>query len=166
MSVMEMSHRGKEFSSIIAQAEADLRALLGIPDNYQVCRGAARATAPIDPRCRQSRRKGAPFPSLVQVLFLQGGATSQFSAVPLNLAGPDDTADYIVTGSWSKKAAEEARKYANVNVAAKGDNRSVPAKSEWSLTPGAKYVHYCDNETINGVEFKGVPEVRAAVFMS
>lgn len=79
---------------------------------------------------------------------MQAGATSQFSAVPLNLAAPGATADHIVTGSWSKKAAEEAAKYARVHVAAKGDNKSLPAIVAQALTPGAAYVHYCDNETI------------------
>ena len=126
---MEMSHRGKEFQSIIDAAEADLRALLAIPDTYKV-------------------------------LFMQGGASTQFSAIPLNLcADAADAVDYIVTGSWSKKAAGEAKKYAAVNVAATGDNKSVPAPATWALTPGAKYVHYCDNETIQGVEFKGAPDV-------
>lgn len=72
----------------------------------------------------------------------------------------------IVTGSWSKKAAEEAGKYANVNIVAKGDNKSVPARGTWKLTPGAAYVHYCDNETIQGVEFKGAPDVGGATLVA
>jgi phosphoserine aminotransferase len=68
--------------------------------------------------------------------------------VPLNLAPPGATVDHIVTGSWSKKAAEEAKKYCTSNVAAKGDNQSIPPRDGWQLTPGAAYVHYCDNETI------------------
>lgn len=129
MSVMELSHRGPEFMDIIARAEADLRALLSIPDSYDV-------------------------------LFLQGGASGQFAAIPLNLtAKKEDVVDYVVTGSWSKKAAEEAGKYATVNIAAKGDNKSIPPPESWALTPGAKYVHYCDNETIQGVEFQGPPDV-------
>lgn len=91
-------------------------------------------------------------------MFLQGGATGQFASVPLNLsASPEDTADYVVTGSWSKKAAEEAKKYLKVNIAAKGDGKSIPARDTWKLTPGAKYLAYCDNETIGGVEFKAPP---------
>jgi phosphoserine aminotransferase len=85
---------------------------------------------------------------------IQGGASSQFSAIPLNLAGDADTVDYVVTGSWSKKAAGEAKKYAKVNVVATGDNKSVPDPATWKLSSDAKYVHYCDNETIQGVEFK------------
>jgi phosphoserine aminotransferase len=94
----------------------------------------------------------------VQVLFLQGGASAQFSAVPLNLSAPGDTVDHITTGSWSKKAAQEAARYANANVVAKGDNKSIPPRSSWNLSPDAKYFHYCDNETIQGVEFKAAPE--------
>ena len=88
MSVMEMSHRGKEFMGIAAEAEADLRELLAVPDNYKV-------------------------------LFMQGGASTQFAAVPLNLTQEGDTIDHVVTGSWSKKAVAEAEKFCNVNVAAK-----------------------------------------------
>ena len=117
-SVMEMSHRSKEFEGIIASAEKDLRTLLSIPDNYKV-------------------------------LFLQGGASTAFAMLPLNLTAPGETADYIVTGAWSKKAAEEGAKVgAKANVAAKGDNKSIPPRDSWKLTPGAKFVHYCDNETI------------------
>ena len=91
MSVMEMSHRGKEFMSIATQAETDLRELMGISDDYAV-------------------------------LFLQGGASSQFAAVPLNLLGDKKTADYINTGAWSKKAIAEAKRYCEVNVAATSED--------------------------------------------
>ena len=130
MSVMEMSHRGKAFVSIAEQAEADLRELLQIPDNYRV-------------------------------LFLQGGATGQFAAVPLNLLGGGQRADYVYTGSWSKKAIAEARKYCEVNVAATGepDLMHIPPQSEWQLSDDAAYVHFTPNETISGVEFHWVPEV-------
>ncbi|MBW9269352.1 MAG: aminotransferase class V-fold PLP-dependent enzyme, partial [Candidatus Thiodiazotropha sp. (ex. Lucinisca nassula)] len=87
MSVMEMSHRGKEFMSIAEQAEADLRSLLNVPDNYKV-------------------------------LFLQGGASSQFAMIPMNLASRKRKVDYINTGSWSKKAIAEAKRFADVNIAA------------------------------------------------
>ncbi len=129
MSVMEMSHRGKEFMSLAAEAEADLRQLMGIPDDYKV-------------------------------LFLQGGASSQFASIPLNL-GRGKTVDYIHTGSWSKKAIAEARRFCTVNVAAtteKGQFSSAPSQAELSLTPEAAYVHYTPNETIEGVEFPYVPE--------
>ncbi|PWG63475.1 3-phosphoserine/phosphohydroxythreonine transaminase [Sediminicurvatus halobius] len=130
MSVMEMSHRGKEFVGIAAQAEQDLRDLLAVPDNYKV-------------------------------LFLQGGATGQFAAVPLNLLGDNGRADYLDTGSWSKKAIAEARGHGEVNVAAEGgsgDPMSIPAPDAWRLDPQAAYVHYCANETITGVEFHDIPE--------
>lgn len=84
----------------------------------------------------------------LQVLFLQGGASTAFANVPLNLSKAGDSVDHIVTGSWSKKAAEEARKYCKVNVAAKGDNKHIPEQKSWKLQKQAKYVHYCDNETI------------------
>jgi phosphoserine aminotransferase len=104
---------------------------------------------------------------VAQVMFLQGGASGQFASVPLNLtSSPDDVTDYVVTGAWSKKAAEEAKKYAKVNIAAKGDNKSIPARDTWKLTPGAKYLAYCDNETIGGVEFKGAPDVGDAILVA
>ncbi len=130
MSVMEMSHRGKEFLSIAEQAEADLRELLAIPDNYRV-------------------------------LFLQGGATSQFAMVPLNLLRGKQQADYINTGAWSKKAIAEGGRFCEVNVAASaGDSRftTIPAVESWQLNPDAAYVHYTPNETIGGVEFHWVPD--------
>lgn len=135
MSVMEMSHRGKEFDSIIKQTETDLRTLLSIPDNYHV-------------------------------MFLQGGASTQFSAIPLNLSSEGDVVDYLITGSWSKKAASEAKKYAQVNVVATGDNKSLPPAASWSLSPSAAYVHYCDNETIQGVEFQVPPAVGNTVLVA
>jgi phosphoserine aminotransferase len=130
MSVMEMSHRGKEFVSIAEQAEADLRELLAIPANYKV-------------------------------LFLQGGATSQFAMLPLNLLGDKQQADYLHTGYWSGNAIKEARRYCEVNVAATGeaDNFcSVPAQENWQLSSDAAYVYYTANETISGVEFNSIPE--------
>ncbi|RMG59861.1 MAG: 3-phosphoserine/phosphohydroxythreonine transaminase [Gammaproteobacteria bacterium] len=130
MSVMEMSHRGKEFMSIAEQAEADLRELMGIPENYRV-------------------------------LFLQGGASSQFAMVPMNLLRGRGRADYINTGAWSKKAIAEARRYADVNVAASSEDSNfttIPPISEWQLDPDAAYVHYTPNETIGGVEFHWVPD--------
>jgi len=130
MSVMEMSHRGKEFMSITEQAEADLRELLTIPANYRV-------------------------------LFLQGGATSQFAMVPLNLLGGKQQADYINTGAWSKKAIAEAGRFCEVNVAASAEDSrftTIPAFETWQLNPNAAYVHYTPNETIGGVEFHWVPD--------
>ena len=130
MSVMEMSHRGKEFIAIHAQAEADLRELMAIPKNYKV-------------------------------LFLQGGASAQFSVVPMNLLRGKTNADYINTGQWSKKAITDAKKYCKVNVAAssEADNYTrAPKQAEWKLDPDAAYVHLTTNETIGGVEFHWVPD--------
>ncbi len=130
MSVMEMSHRGKEFVSIAEQAEADLRELMAIPDNYKV-------------------------------LFLQGGASSQFAMVPMNLLRGKDGADYINTGSWSKKAIAEGKRYCNLNIAATTEQSKftrAPAQDELKLDPNAAYVHYTPNETIGGVEFSYIPE--------
>ena len=131
MSVMEMSHRGKEFMAIAAQTENDLRELAGIPQNYKV-------------------------------LFLQGGASSQFAMVPMNLLRGKTSADYINTGQWSTKAIEEASRYCSVNVAASSADANftyVPPQSGWHLNSDAAYVHYTSNETIGGVEFQWVPQV-------
>jgi len=130
MSVMEMSHRGKEFVSIAEQAEADLRELMAVPDNYKV-------------------------------LFLQGGASSQFAMVPLNLMRGNPTADYINTGAWSKKAIAEAKKFCEVNVAGTAEESSfttVPSQEELDLNPNAAYLHFTPNETIGGVEFPYLPD--------
>ncbi len=130
MSVMEMSHRGKDYMSIAAEAEADLRDVMSIPDNYKV-------------------------------LFMQGGASSQFSAIPMNLLRGNDTADYINTGAWSKKAIAEASKFCDVNVVATGEDSnfmSIPDQKSWNLNPDAAYVHYTPNETIAGVEFHNIPD--------
>ena len=130
MSVMEMSHRGKEYMSIAAKAEADLRELMSIPDNYKV-------------------------------LFLQGGASSQFSMVPINLLGDKTSADYLLTGQWSKKAISEAKRYCDVNIIADtSDSKftTVPAAESLKFNPDAAYVHYTPNETIVGVEFPYIPD--------
>jgi phosphoserine aminotransferase len=130
MSIMEMSHRGKEFMGIAAETEADLRALMAIPANYKV-------------------------------LFLQGGAHSQFSMVPLNLLRDKKSADYINTGIWAQKAIDEAKRYCNVNVAASSADKNftyAPTQNQWKLNPDAAYVHYTSNETIGGVEVFWTPE--------
>jgi phosphoserine aminotransferase len=129
-SVMEMSHRGKEFMSILDQAEADLRELMGIPEQYKV-------------------------------LFLQGGATQQFAQIPMNLLA-GRSADYIVTGSWSKKAFKEAQRIGNVRCAATTESSGftrLPVAEEIKLDPFAAYLHVCTNETIHGVE---IPAERIA----
>ena len=131
LSVMEMSHRSSEFVGIAEQAEATLRQLLGINDDYAV-------------------------------LFVQGGASSQFAAVPLNLSAEDAVADYVNTGQWSKKAIKEARRYCNVNVVASGEQgnfSAIPEFASWSLSVNAAYLHYTPNETIGGVEFFWTPRV-------
>jgi len=130
MSVMEMSHRSKEFISISETVESDLRELLSIPSGYKV-------------------------------LFLQGGATSQFSMIPQNLLGTQKVADYVYTGQWSNKAIAEARKFCTVNLAASSEDRNftyVPKRESWRLDPSAAYVHITSNETIGGVEYHWVPD--------
>jgi len=126
MSVMEISHRSKPFEAILAAAEQGIRDLLSVPENYRI-------------------------------LFLQGGATLQFSMIPMNFLGTDDTADYVVTGAWGKKALKEAKRCGTANViysSADHGFKSVPSEAELRFSPGAKYVHYTSNETIEGVEFK------------
>ncbi|HET9896787.1 MAG TPA: 3-phosphoserine/phosphohydroxythreonine transaminase [Streptosporangiaceae bacterium] len=129
MSVMEMSHRGKDFISIAEDAEARLRALMEIPDNYRV-------------------------------LFLQGGATGQFTGVVANLSTATSVADYVITGQWGQKAYTEASKYLDrINIAARTDPHTyVPPQSEWRLSRNAGYVHITLNETVNGVVFDQVPD--------
>lgn len=133
MSIIEMSHRSKEFEAMINEAEADLRELLGVPANYKV-------------------------------IFMQGGASLQFAMIPMNLRAAGASADYIVTGAWSKKAVQEAQKLGAVHVAAdvKASNyNAVPEKLD--LDPKAAYLYYCSNETIHGVEFFKEPVPPAGV---
>ena len=127
MSVMEISHRSDTFIEIAEQAEADLRSLLDINDEYGV-------------------------------LFLQGGATLQFSMVPLNLLGDRHSADYVNTGSWSQKAIREAENFAEINVVASAKN-CIPKVQDWKLGKNSAYLHICSNETIGGVQFSEYPEV-------
>lgn len=135
MSVMEISHRSKEFEAVIAEAEQDLRTLMGIPANYKV-------------------------------LFLQGGATLQFAMIPMNLRPAGASADYIVTGSWSKGALKEAKKLGATKTAfsAEADNfNKLPKQSDLALDPQAAYLYFTSNETIHGVEFKDEPVAPAGV---
>ncbi len=130
-SVMEMSHRSKEFVSIAEEATQDFKDLLSIGDDYEV-------------------------------LFVQGGASSQFSMIPLNLLGDKTSADYVNTGQWSKKAIAEAKRYCDVNVVASSEAENfstVPAFESWALSKEAAYLHYTPNETIGGVEFDYIPQV-------
>ena len=130
LSIMEMSHRSDEIVSIANEAEASLRRLMGINDDYAV-------------------------------LFLQGGASQQFAAIPLNLAAGNQAADYVNTGQWSKKAISEAKRFADVSVVASSEDRNftyVPAVSTWARRDNAAYVHICPNETIGGVAYSELPQ--------
>ena len=130
-SVMELSHRGKEFDACAIEATNDLRDLLNVPENYKI-------------------------------LFCQGGARAQFAAVPLNILANNTHADYINSGYWSQCAAKEATKYCNVieqNVVIKNAGiTSIKPMSEWQLSNNSAYVHYCPNETIDGVEIFEQPD--------
>lgn len=130
MSVMEMSHRGKEFVGIAEQSEARMRSLLSVPDDYEV-------------------------------LFLQGGATGQFAAIPLNLTAPGDSAAYVNTGAWSTKAIAEGARYVRTQVLAdesQSNYSSVPEEGSLHVPSDAAYLHYTLNETIGGVEFPYIPD--------
>ena len=133
MGVMEMSHRGKEFISIYEQAEADLRELLAVPPEFKI-------------------------------LFMQGGGLAENAIVPLNLSRAA-TVDFVVTGSWSQKSRKEAAKYAaEVHTAASGEASgftTLPDPAGWQLSRGASYVHICSNETIHGVEFHELPDLKS-----
>ncbi len=109
-------------------------------------------------QAEQDLRELLAIPAGYRVLFLQGGASQHFAQVPMNLAGPEDTADYVLTGDWSEKAAREAGHLLRVRIAASGQNR-VPAREEWDLDPRAAYVHVTPNETIRGVEYHRIPDV-------
>lgn len=126
MSVMEVSHRSKEFMELAHKMEADLREVMHIPDNYKV-------------------------------LFVHGGASLQFTAIPMNLTQEGDTVDYINTGVWSAKAIKEASRYVNVNEVATSET-SIPSFDDMSFSNDAKYIHICQNETITGVEYQSLPK--------
>ena len=131
MSILEISHRSKTLESIMEQAEADIRSLAHIPDNYRV-------------------------------LFLQGGASLQFSMVPMNLLDAAAVADYIDAGSWAEKAVDEARKVGRVHLAAstKAEHYArIPEPHEMTFTPGAAYVHMTSNNTIEGTQYRRLPDV-------
>ncbi len=137
MSVMEMSHRSKVFQEIYDNAEADLRKLMNIPDNYKV-------------------------------LFIQGGATLQFSMIPMNLM-KNGKADYIVTGAWSKKAFSEAKKFGDVKCVATSEDRNyayIPDCSDLPIREDADYVYICENETIHGTTFQQLPNTKGKILVS
>ena len=130
-SVMEMSHRSKEYDAIIKQAEADLRDIMNIPDNYEV-------------------------------LFLQGGASTQFAMVPLNLMNKNNKADFIITGQWANKAYKEAARYGNARAVASSADKTysyIPKTTASDFDKDADYVHICMNNTIYGTKFHELPDV-------
>ncbi len=138
MSILEISHRSAAFESILAEAESDIRELAGVSPDYHV-------------------------------LFLPGGASLQVSMVPMNLLTPGGTADYIDTGSWADKAIKEAKKVGAVNIAGstRSDNYTrIPGAGELAFTPGAAYVHMTSNNTIEGTQWAGLPEVGGAPLIS
>ena len=137
MSVMELSHRSKAFEEIITTAEADLRELMGIPDNYKV-------------------------------LFLQGGASQQFAMIPMNLM-KNKVADYIITGQWAKKAADEAEKYGKVNRIASSADKTysyIPDCSDLPVSEDADYVYICENNTIYGTKYKTLPNTKGKTLVA
>lgn len=137
MSVMEMSHRSKAFEEIIETAEADLRELLQISDDYEV-------------------------------LFLQGGASQQFAMIPMNLM-KNKVADYIITGQWAKKAAQEAEKYGKVNRIASSADKTfsyIPDCGDLSVSEDADYVYICENNTIYGTKYKELPNTKGKLLVS
>lgn len=137
MSVMEMSHRSKAFETIINEAEADLRELMNIPENYKV-------------------------------LFLQGGASQQFAMIPMNLM-KNRSADYIITGQWAKKAAQEAEKYGKVHrVASSADKvfSYIPDCSDLPISDDADYVYICENNTIYGTKYKKLPNTKGKTLVA
>src|SRR4051812_21169277 len=138
MSILEISHRSTTFESILERAEADIRLLAAVPDGYRV-------------------------------LFLPGGASLQFSMVPMNLLEAGAVADYVDAGSWADKAIEEARKVGRVHVAAstKAEGYArIPADAEMTLTPDAAYVHITSNNTIEGTQYRQLPDVGGAPLVS
>ena len=137
MSVMEMSHRSKAYQQIIDEAEADLRTLMNIPDNYKV-------------------------------LFLQGGASQQFAAVPMNLM-KNGVADYIITGQWAKKAYQEAKLYGTANAIASSADKTfsyIPDCSDLPISENADYVYICENNTIYGTKFWQLPNTKGKDLVS
>ena len=137
MSVMEMSHRAPVFEQILAEAKADLTALMGIPENYRI-------------------------------LFIQGGGTTQFAMVPMNLA-VNGVTDYIVTGAWSEKAWKEAKKFTDAAAIASSADRNyvyIPDCSDLKVRDNADYVHICENETIHGTVYQQLPDTKGKILVS
>ena len=137
MSVMEMSHRSKMFDQIIQEAEADLRTLLGIPEDYAV-------------------------------LFLQGGASLQFAQIPMNLM-KNRVADYIITGTWAKKAWQEAARYGKAHAVASSEDKTfsyIPDCSDLQIDPASDYVYICENNTIYGTKYKELPNTKGKLLVA
>ena len=131
MSIMEMSHRSKIYDGVATDAKQDFIDILEVPDSHDV-------------------------------LFLQGGATHQFSMVPLNFSPSNTQADYVLSGSWSKKAISEASMLTQVQTIASSEDKSftyAPHEDSWNISSDASYVHYCPNETIQGVAIHNAPEI-------
>lgn len=129
-SVMEMSHRSKEYQAIIDSVEAKLREIMAIPDNYKV-------------------------------LFLQGGASSQFAMIPLNLMNKSGKADFVITGQWANKAYQEASRYGECKAVASSKDKTfsyIPELDKANFTPDADYFHICYNNTIYGTKFTELPD--------
>jgi phosphoserine aminotransferase len=142
---------------VLEEAQRDLLALPGVGMSVLEISHRSKTFESVIQQAEADARELGGIPSGYQVLFLQGGASLQFSMIPMNLLSPGGTADYIVTGAWGQKAVKEAKRVGTVNVAAttEADNFTrLPKTEEVSLTPGAAYVHYTSNETIHGVEWK------------
>jgi phosphoserine aminotransferase len=174
---MTIVHRVLNFSagpavmpmSVLEEIQRDLVSLPGVGMSILEVSHRSEAFESILAQAEADIRTLANTPSDYKVLFLQGGASMQFSMVPMNLLAPGATADYIDSGSWADKAIKEAKKVGTVNIAAttKGENYSrVPRQNELKLTPGAAYVHMTSNNTIEGTEFKELPSVGDAPLVS
>ncbi len=174
---MTIIHRVLNFSagpavmpmSVLEEIQRDLVSLPGVGMSILEVSHRSEAFESILAQAEADIRTLANMPSNYNVLFLQGGASMQFSMVPMNLLAPGATADYIDSGSWADKAIKEAKKVGTVNIAAttKGENYSrVPRQNELKLTPGAAYVHMTSNNTIEGTEFKELPSVGDAPLVS
>src|ERR1700759_5068420 len=146
---------------VLQQARDEMLDWHGLGMSVMEVRHRSKAFVAVAQEAEAVLRELLNVPSNYKVLFLQGGATGQFSAIPLNLTTAESTVDYINTGAWSKKAIGEAKRLTKVNVAADeaaSNYSTAPAQNALKLTPGAAYVHYTSNETIGGVEFPYVPE--------
>jgi len=155
--------------SVLEQIQRDLVALPGVGMSILEVSHRSAIFEQVIEKAEADLRELAGIPATYKVLFLQGGASLQFSMVPLNLLTEGKTADYIITGTWTDKAAKEAKKVGTVNIAATSaaENFSrIPEASEWTLTPDAAYVHITSNNTIEGTQWHEVPDVRSAPLVS